>query len=389
MVRTGLENFVDHPPEWIRGKRLGLLANPASVRRDFIHAKTLIDRCLPGQLTCLFSPQHGFYADKQDNMIESDHIRDPDLGVPVFSLYGETRKPTRDMFDHLDVLLVDLQDVGTRVYTFVYTVSYCLEAAKAWGKKIVILDRPNPVGGQCVEGNILNEEFRSFVGRFPIPMRHGLTMGEISCLFNDHFGIGCDLEVIPLSGWTRDMYFHETGLPWIAPSPNLPTPVSSYVYPGQVIFEGANVSEGRGTTQPFELVGAPYADPAGLVNLIDPDIRQGVFLRPVWFEPTSNKWQGQTCRGVQIHIRELGQYQSCALSLALLQGFMAQGGDRFQWKSPPYEYEYHITPIDLILGDASIRERLESREPVADIAASWQAELAAYDTLKRSFHLYP
>lgn len=389
MVRTGLENLVDNPPRWLAGKRLGYLANPASVRRDFQHGKCLVDRCFPGQLTCLFSPQHGFYADKQDNMIESDHIMDPDLGIPVFSLYGETRKPTPKMFDHLDVLLVDLQDVGTRVYTFVYTVSYCMEAAKAWGKKIIILDRPNPVGGHLTEGNVLREDLRSFVGRFSIPMRHGLTMGEIARLFNDHFGIGCGLDVIPLSGWNRCMYYDETGLPWIAPSPNLPTAVSSYVYPGQVIFEGTNVSEGRGTTQPFEQFGAPYADPRTMPDLLEPELCRGVYLRPVCFEPTSNKWQGETCRGFQIHILDKGAYQPYALSLALLRGFMIQGNGDFQWKRPPYEYDYDNMPIDLILGDSSLREQLEAGERISDIAGSWQAELGAYTALKKRFHLYP
>lgn len=367
---------------------MGYLANPASVRRDFVHGKFLVDQCFPGRLTCLFSPQHGFYADKQDNMIESGHMRDSDLGIPVFSLYGETRKPTPEMFDHLDVLLVDLQDVGTRVYTFVYTVSYCMEAARVLGKKIVILDRPNPVGGLLTEGNILRETFQSFVGRFPIPMRHGLTMGEIARLFNDHFGIGCDLDVIPMSGWKRFMYYDETGLPWIAPSPNLPTPVSSYVYPGQVVFEGTNVSEGRGTTQPFEVVGAPYADPRAMLDHLEPEMRQGVYLRQVFFEPTSNKWRGETCKGYHIHILDRTAYQSYALSLALLQGFMAQGKGAFQWKRPPYEYDYDNMPIDLILGDSSIRERLEAMERISGIAGSWQSELDAYTKLKKGFHLY-
>jgi uncharacterized protein YbbC (DUF1343 family) len=387
-VKTGLENLIGHSPEYLKKKRLGLLANPASVDFDFTHARTLVDRTFKDQLTTLFSPQHGFFADKQDNMIESDHSMDSHLNIPVYSLYGETRKPLEHMFENIDVLLVDLQDVGTRVYTFMYTVSYCMEAAKNFGKKIVILDRPNPVGGIKTEGNVLNEEFRSFVGRYPIPMRHGLTMGELARLFNDHFGIGCDLDIIPLTGWNRGMYYHETGLSWVAPSPNLPVPVSAYVYPGQVIFEGAIISEGRGTTQPFELVGAPYANPETMLTRMNPVHLKGIHLRPVAFEPTSNKWQGQTCKGFQIHIKNLEDYEPYITSLALLQAFIAEGGDAFAWKEPPYEYEFEKKPIDLILGDSQLRQRLTAMENLTDIMAHYHDGLARYNRIKQSFHLY-
>ncbi len=387
-VKTGLENIIGHPPEFVKKKRLGLLANPASVNRHFNHAKKLVNTAFKGQLTALFSPQHGFYADKQDNMIESDHMTDKDLGIPVYSLYGETRKPLEKMMDGIDVLLVDLQDVGTRVYTFMYTVSYCMEAAREYGKKIVILDRPNPVGGLRTEGNILNEAFASFVGRYPIPMRHGLTMGELARLFNEHFAIGCDLEIVPMTGWSRAMYYHDTGLPWVAPSPNLPTPVSSYVYPGQVIFEGAMISEGRGTTQPFEYVGAPYADPESMLNRMNPDHLKGVHLRPVAFEPTSNKFQGRTCRGFQLHITNLDDYEPYLTSLALLQAFIAEGGKEFAWKEPPYEYEFEKKPMDLILGDSRLRERLSAMEDLTAVMASYREGLDRYTRLKSTFHLY-
>ena len=267
-VQTGLESFLDSPPKRVANARLGLLCNPASVDRNLNHARFLIDRRFPGKLTALYSPQHGFFAEKQDNMIESTDIMDPVLKIPVFSLYGNTRIPSEETLDSIDVLLVDLQDVGTRVYTFIYTLSYCLEAAKAFDKKIVVLDRPNPINGLTVEGNCLNPAWRSFVGRYPLPMRHGLTIGELAQLFNDHFEIGCDLTVIPMKGWKRSMFFQQTGLPWVAPSPNLPSPVSAMVYPGQVIWEGTNVSEGRGTTLPFELFGAPYINPEKISTFI-------------------------------------------------------------------------------------------------------------------------
>ncbi|MCK5682929.1 DUF1343 domain-containing protein, partial [bacterium] len=254
----GLENLIIDPPEYINNQRLGLLSNPASVDKNFNHALALINTKFPGQLKALFSPQHGFYAEKQDNMIESDHIIESKLNIPIYSLYSKTRIPTKDMFTDIDILLIDIQDVGTRVYTFIYTISYCLELAARLNKKVVILDRPNPIGGIQVEGNILSPDYSSFVGRFPIPMRHGMTIGEISHFFNQEFNLECNLKIIPMSGWQRTMYWTDTNLEWVAPSPNLPTPQSCIVYPGQVIFEGTNISEGRGTTLPFEQFGAPF-----------------------------------------------------------------------------------------------------------------------------------
>ncbi|MCK5350007.1 MAG: DUF1343 domain-containing protein, partial [Desulfobacula sp.] len=285
-VTLGLENLIADPPEHLRGKRLGLLSNPASVDGQFNHASRLIHHFFPGQLKVLFSPQHGFFAEKQDNMIESGHIMEPELNIPVYSLYYDTRIPTRKMFDRIDILLVDIQDVGTRVYTFIYTVSFCLEIAAALKKQVIILDRPNPIGGTQVEGNILSKRYASFVGRFPVPMRHGLTIGEILQFFNQKFQMGCDLTVIPMTGWKRQMVWQDTGLSWIAPSPNLPTPQSCMVYPGQVIFEGTNISEGRGTTLPFEQFGAPFLNTKKIKIEADEMIK-GACLRPVNFEPTS------------------------------------------------------------------------------------------------------
>ena len=387
-VKTGLEVFADAPPPSTKGKRLGLLCNPASVDRRLRHARQCIQAALPGQLKALFSPQHGFFAEKQDNMIESDHRVDPVTGLPVFSLYGETRKPTRAMFSEIDILLVDLQDVGTRVYTFMYTLSYCMEAAKAFGKRVIVLDRPNPVGGLQVEGNLLVADFASFVGRYPIPMRHGLTMGEMGILFNTQFDIDCTLEVVPMQGWKRSMLFHQTGLPWVAPSPNLPTPASALVYPGQVIWEGTNVSEGRGTTQPFELFGAPFVDTERVARALDPDLLAGAVLRPASFEPTANKWCGKLCEGFQIHVTDPPRYASYPLSLALFQAIRICHEDRFAYKNPPYEYEYDRLPMDLILGDQKLREDLEAGVAVTDLAAGWADQLKDYRDLIQPILLY-
>jgi uncharacterized protein YbbC (DUF1343 family) len=387
-VSLGLEQLIQSPPAILKNRRIGLLCNAASVDRHLIHCRRHLKELFGDGLTCLFSPQHGLFAEKQDNMIESADRRDPLLHIPVFSLYSQTRIPTRAMFDAIDVLLVDIQDVGTRVYTFIYTLSHCMEAAHQYNKKVVILDRPNPVGGVQVEGNCLASEFRSFVGRYPIPMRHGMTIGELARMFNTAFKVGCDLEVIPMKGWHRRMLFGETGLPWVAPSPNLPTPTSALVYPGQVLWEGTNVSEGRGTTQPFELFGAPFIDPYKILNELRTEALPGTTLRPVEFEPTAHKWQGQRCHGFQIHVTEPDSFRPYRTSLALLRAVLGCHPDRFQWKPPPYEYEYERMPIDLILGDGRIREQLSAMLPVTDLESSWRQELQAFEETRRAFLLY-
>jgi uncharacterized protein YbbC (DUF1343 family) len=387
-ISLGLEQLIQSSPAFLKDRRIGLLCNPASVDPNLYHSRVRLKALIGRRLTCLFSPQHGLFAEKQDNMIESGHRRDPLLDVPVFSLYSQTRIPTREMFDSIDVLLVDLQDVGTRVYTFIYTMSHCMEAARQYNKKVVILDRPNPIGGIRVEGNCLDSQFNSFVGRYPIPMRHGMTIGELARMFNDAYGIGCDLQVVPMKGWRRFMLFEETGLPWVAPSPNLPTPASALVYPGQVIWEGTNVSEGRGTTQPFELFGAPFIDPYRILDAIETEKIVGAILRPVEFEPTAGKWQGETCRGFQIHVREPNDFQPCRTSLTLLQAVLRCHSDLFQWKPPPYEYEYERMPIDLILGDRRIRKQLTEMTPIAELEASWQKELRAFEEMRQDFLLY-
>ncbi|MCA1766141.1 MAG: DUF1343 domain-containing protein [Desulfobulbaceae bacterium] len=388
MIKTGIEQLSSAPPAWIKGKRLGLLCNQASTDRQFRHSRDLVNAALPGQLTCLFSPQHGFFADKQDNMIESGHMKDRVTGLPLYSLYGETRKPDEAMLDQLDVLLVDLQDVGTRVYTFIHTMAYCLEAAAAWGKKVVILDRPNPLGGEQIEGNLVEQECRSFVGLYPIPMRHGLTMGELARLFNEHFGINADLEIIAMTGWRRVMSFEDTGLPWVFPSPNMPAPATALVYPGQVIWEGTNVSEGRGTCLPFELFGAPCLEHQDFLNEVDRSDLAGAVLRPVAFEPTSNKYCGRLCNGFQLLVTDRRTFRSYRASLSLLQTFRNLYPEHFAYKEPPYEYEYEKLPLDMIIGSRPLREALEAGEKVGELEKSWQEELAGFDRLRRKFFLY-
>ena len=388
VIQTGLECFITAPCTSVLKKRIGLLCNPASINRRFHHARDLINYQFPGKLAALYSPQHGFFAEKQDNMIESEDMIDPVLNIPVFSLYGKTRKPAKKMFDLIDTLIIDLQDVGTRVYTFIYTVSYCLEAAKKFGKNVIVLDRPNPVGGIAVEGNLLSDQCISFVGRYPIPMRHGLTIGELCLFFNDRFNIGCDLEIIPMKGWKRSYLFKDTGLAWIPPSPNLPTPESVMVYPGQVIWEGTNISEGRGTAKPFEMFGAPFIDTDKILSTLKGSMPDGTVLRPVFFEPTSNKWEGRVCKGFHIHIVDPHLYKPYTTSLSLLQAVMNNHKDRFQWKTPPYEYEYNRLPIDLIIGDTHIRQRIENFDHIDAIASSWESGLEKFIETSRKYYLY-
>ncbi|MBU0482234.1 MAG: DUF1343 domain-containing protein [Proteobacteria bacterium] len=388
MITLGIEILARDGHPWLEGKRLGLLCNQASTDSRFRHSRDIVNDRFPGRLSCLFSPQHGFFSDRQDNMVESDHLVDRATGLPVFSLYGETRRPTAEMFRNIDVLLVDLQDVGTRVYTFIYTMAYCLEAAAEYGKKVVVLDRPNPIGGELVEGNILQSDLFSFVGLYPMPMRHGLTIGELARLFNDHFGFEAEIEVIRAEGWRRKMLFRDTGLPWLFPSPNMPTPETALVYPGQVIWEGTNISEGRGTCLPFELFGAPFINHGEVsAKLADTDL-PGCLLRPVAFEPTSNKFARELCNGFHVQVVDPQQFRPYRTSLALLQALMGLYPDDFAYKEPPYEYEYEKLPMDLIIGNREILAELENGVPVAELERRWQNDLQEFDRMRRDWFLY-
>ncbi len=388
MVTLGIDVLLEGSLPWGTGQRVGLLCNQASVNHNLVHSRVLLKQRLGDDLSCLFSPQHGFYAEKQDNMIESDHIVDDLTGVPVFSLYGETRQPTREMFDHLDVLLVDIVDVGTRVYTFLYTLAYCMEAAARYGKKVVVLDRPNPIGGDVIEGNILNMEYSSFVGRYPLPMRHGLTFGELAQYINQEYSINADLVVVPMNGWKRSMYQRHTGVPWVFPSPNMPTPETAMVYPGQVLWEGTAVSEGRGTTMPFELVGAPYWVHQPIVTKLGETELPGCYFRPVVFEPTSGKQAGRQCTGFHLHVTDPGTFKPYRTSLALLQAVYLLFPEAFTYKQPPYEYEHEKLPMDLILGDRKIRARLEQGIAVEQLEYEWSAELDLFDQRRQIYFMY-
>lgn len=392
-IQTGIERLLANPPPMLEGRRLGLLANPASVvcsegDRRFRPSRLVIADRFPDQLKAIFTPQHGFFAEKQANMIPSEGLNDPLLGIPVFSLYGEHRIPLPSMLNPVDVLIIDLQDVGTRVYTFIYTMALCMQAAHTHHKEVVVLDRPNPIGGNRIEGNCLNPEYASFVGLYPIPMRHGLTIGELALLFNEHFKIGCDLTVIPMAGWRREMLFTDTGLPWIPPSPNLPTPSSAQVYPGQVLWEGTNVSEARGTTQPFEVFGAPFMDTTRIEASLPEDELAGIHLRALAFEPTSDKWTRRLCHGFQLHILDAAMYRPYRTTLALLQAVVSLHAEMFEWNPPPYEYEFEKLPFDMITGDPSVRSAVENMEPLDELEETWAAGLNAFKEVCKPYLLY-
>ncbi len=387
-VRLGSERLLESGT--LAGRRVGVVCNPASIDGEFRHVADRLAADTRLRLAALFGPQHGFRSDVQENMIETGHGRDEIRRVPVYSLYSETREPTADMLRDLDVLVVDLQDVGTRIYTYIYTMANCLRAARRHGVKVIVCDRPNPIDGISVEGPMLDPGFESFVGLYPIPMRHGMTIGELARLFNEHFGIGADLEVVTMEGWRREMHAEQTGLPWVLPSPNIPTVDSAIVYPGTVLFEGTNVSEGRGTTRPFELAGAPWIVAERFADAINRIELPGVHFRPALFEPTFHKHAKTSCGGCQIHVLDRQLFRAVETGVALVSAFRAQASDRgrFEWRQPPYEYEHEKLPIDILAGSADLREQIEAGVPARSIARSWETGVARFMKVRDEFLTY-
>ena len=372
----------------LAGRRVGIVCNPASIDGEFRHVADRLASDRRVRLAAIFGPQHGFSSDVQENMIETGHGRDEIRRVPVYSLYSETREPTAEMLRDLDLLVVDLQDVGTRIYTYIYTMANCLRAARRHGLKVIVCDRPNPIGGIAVEGPMLEPGFESFVGLYPIPMRHGMTIGEVARLFNEHFDIGADLEVMTMEGWNRGMYADRTGLPWVLPSPNIPTVDSAVVYPGTVLFEGTNVSEGRGTTRPFELVGAPWVVAEPFADAMNRLGLPGVRFRPALFEPTFHKHAKTSCGGCQIHVLDRETFRAVETGVALLGAFRAADSNRFQWRDPPYEYEHKKLPIDILAGSSELRDQIVAGASARDVARSWEKGVAEFEKIRRRFLLY-
>ena len=388
-TRLGVEVLLSEKIDLIRGRRVGLVCNQASVLPEtFRHAADVFHEHPDIDLTTLFGPQHGIRGDVQYNMIETPHVKDSRTGIMVYSLYSEVREPTEEMLADLDVIVVDLQDVGCRIYTFIYTMANCMRAAKKFGKKVIVCDRPNPIGGNAVEGNITEDEFKSFVGQFELPTRHGMTSGELAKMFNEHFGIGCDLEVVQMTGWSRDMWGDETGLPWVLPSPNIPDVDTCVVFPATVHVEGTELSEGRGTTLPFFLNGAPFIDPYAWAEELRKFDFPGVAFREAYFRPTFCEFAGETCGGVQIHITDRETFTPVIVGIAMVKTAYEMYPDKFQWRQSAYEYVFDKNPFDVICGTDKIRKQIENRVLLAEIEADWQNDLLIFKELREQFLLY-
>jgi uncharacterized protein YbbC (DUF1343 family) len=385
-VLLGAERLLRAPA--LDGKRVGVVCNQASVDHEFVNIADRLAAHPRAHLAAIFGPQHGFRSDVQENMIETGHGRDEIRRVPVYSLYSDTREPTADMLHGLDVLIVDLQDVGTRIYTYIYTMAHCLIAARRQGLPVIVCDRPNPIGGVDVEGPMLLRGFESFVGLYPIALRHGMTIGELARMFNEHFGIGANLEVIAMEGWRRDEYHDTAGAPWVMPSPNIPTLDSAIVYPGTVLFEGTSVSEGRGTTRPFELVGAPGVIAERFAEEMNRRRLPGVVFRPTVFEPTFHKHAKETCGGCQIHVLDRREFRPVITGVALIAAFRAADPQGFGWREPPYEYEEKKRPFDILAGSPRLREQIEAGVATEEIARSWEAEVAQFVKVRSRFLMY-
>ncbi len=393
LVKTGLDILAKSKSfQASLNGNVGYLCNSASVDATITHGILILKKLFNKRFTKVFTPQHGLFADVQDNMLESPHYDDPNLGVKIYSLYSETRSPKPEWLDGLDHLIVDLQDVGTRVYTFIYTVALTMNACAKRGVKVTILDRPNPINGLSVEGNLQEDKYKSFVGMYNLPMRHGLTMGEFATYLNHFHGIDCEVEVIKLDNWQRSMYFDETGLPWVMPSPNLPSMDTAMVYPGMVLFEGTNLSEGRGTARPFEFIGHPEIEPFGLLKELDSVFSEtglrGFKLRPLVYQPTFHKFHEIICGGYQIHITNRQLFKPWHFSQVFMREMSRYLGNNFEWLQPPYEYEYKLPPIDILNGTDKIRLWIEEQDSYDKLINIEAEEMSSFLNKRDNILLY-
>jgi uncharacterized protein YbbC (DUF1343 family) len=385
-VRTGLEQLLDRP-EPVRGLRLGLVVNPSSITPDLEHAAVALSARRGVKLAALFGPEHGIAADAQD-MVEVGHSRDRETGLPVHSLYGETRVPTQAMLAGVDAMVFDVQDVGSRYYTFIYTMLHVMEACARERKALVVLDRPNPLGGDVIDGNVIDTAYRSFVGMHPLAVRHGMTVGELALMFREELSLDVDLHVVRMKGWRRLMAYEDTALPWVLPSPNIPTVDTAFVYPGGCLVEGTNLSEGRGTTRPFELVGSPWLDGHALARALEKERIPGVGFRAAAFTPTFQKHAGALCHGVQVHVSDRARFPAFLTYLLLIRHARGQDTARFAWRRPPYEYERVKLPFDILCGTDGVRRTIEAGVSPKRLVAGWRREQAAFRKRRSKYLLY-
>jgi len=389
-VATGLDRLVAGATSCLRGKRVGLIANPTSVDRRLRHAADLLMDADDVELAALFGPEHGIRGDAQDMISVSEAI-DPRTGVAVHSLYGAdlaSLSPRPESLAGLDALVFDIQDIGARYYTYVWTMVLAMRACAGKGIHFVVLDRPNPIGGDVIEGGAVEAGFDSFVGLCSVPNRHGLTAGEIAQMIHQREGLDLQLEVVELEGWDRSMYFDETGLPWVLPSPNMPTLDTALVYPGMCLVEGTELSEGRGTTRPFEIFGAPYIDGHVLAEALADEDLPGVRFRPLGFLPTFQKHAGQPCGGVQIHVDDRYRFRSYLTGVAVLRAVHRLYPEKFRWRTRAYEFVDQIPAIDLLAGSASLREGIEAGKALAELAADWAIGEARLGDERDAYLLY-
>ena len=379
MVVTGLEFLLDHFPPALTGKRAGILCHSSSVTRNFDHITDIFFRRADCRLSAIFGPQHGVHGQTQDNMIEWQSERHPVYDIPIFSLYGEHRKPTPEMLKEIDVLIIDLQDVGTRIYTYIWTVKLCMEACSEAGIPVWLLDRPNPVSCLSIDGPVLKEEYFTFIGGASIPLCHRMTIGEIAIWMKEKYFPSCDLNIVLMKNWRRKLKFSETGLPWVLPSPNMPTVQTAIVYPGTVLIEALNLSEGRGTTLPFELFGAPFIDPGKLKKRLDKRNLKGCAFRMHNFIPTFHKFKGELCYGLQLHVTETDIFKPVETALEIFDAIIETSpDDSLKFNNPPYEYEEKLMPFDILSGDSGMREWLLNRKDLRTEKERWSNEIKEF-----------
>jgi uncharacterized protein YbbC (DUF1343 family) len=390
-VTLGLEKLLANPNEYLCGSTLGLVVNQTSLTSDGQFSIGQFHKNKSFKLKTILAPEHGVYGVDQDMALVADEI-EPLSGLLVRSLYGtniSSLTPSSSLLDGIDNLVFDIQDVGSRYYTFIYTLANCMKACAQSNTRMVVCDRPNPINGFAVEGNLIKKEFHSFVGQYPIPNRHGMTVGELAILFNEHFGIKCNLKVIPMEGWERSMWYDQTGLPWVSPSPNMPTLSTATVYPGMCLIEGTLLSEGRGTTLPFEQVGAPYINAEVLAKTLNKENLPGLFFRPQYFKPQFQKWSGKVCGGVQIHITERNKIKPLATSISVLFFIKKLYPNDFSWRTEAYEFVNDRLAIDLLYGNSTLREAIETGNlSIKNLESGWKEDIKVFSSQRDACLIY-
>jgi uncharacterized protein YbbC (DUF1343 family) len=386
-TRLGIDRIEEEWPKELKGAKVALLVHQASVNSDLRYTWDVFSHFDKVKVKALLAPQHGLFGETQDNMIEWEDFRDPSTGLPVYSLYGKSRKPLPYMLEGIDGIVVDLQDVGSRYYTYIWTLYLVMESALENGKFVVVLDRPNPIGGLEIEGPVLKEAYSSFVGLKPLPVRHGMTIGEIALLFKGEYLRDINLFVLKMENWSRNYFWEDTGLEWVNPSPNMPSEKTALLYPGMCLLEATNISEGRGTTRPFEILGAPFINPYELVEALENYSLEGVYFRPLYFIPTFNKFAGEKCGGLQIHIRDKKALKPFKIGVVIIKVIKELYPDYFRWREPPYEYEFKKLPIDILAGSNHLREALDRGDPIEEMETWWKLEGEVFNKEVRSKYL--